>query len=57
MFNVIYTLSRVRTEVTVFDVSYDSTGYPLFLFYDKANRTWTRKSAKYFIPVQTGGYK
>lgn len=57
MFNAIYTLSRVRTEVTVFDVTYDSKGYPLFLFYDKANHAWTRKSAKYFIPVRTGDRK
>lgn len=51
MFNVVYTLSRFRKVVTVVDVSYDSTGYPLFLFYDNASHSWMRKSAKYFIPA------
>lgn len=51
MFNVVYTLSRAHREVTVVDVSYDSTGYPLFLFYDNASHSWMRKSAKYFIPA------
>ena len=54
MFDVRYTLSRNNLVVTVYDVTYDSNGYPLFLFYDRENHAWVRKSAKYFIPVRTG---
>ena len=54
VFDVRYTLSRNNLVVTVYDVTYDSNGYPLFLFYDRENRAWVRKSAKYFIPVRTG---
>lgn len=32
----------------IFDISYDSDGFPLFLFY--RNGEWIRKSAKYFTP-------
>ena len=32
----------------VYDISYDSSGYPHFLIYE--NGQWLRKSAKHFIP-------
>lgn len=38
-----------RAAVNVYDISYDSNGYPLFLFY--YNGQWIRKSAKYFKPI------
>lgn len=37
------------TVVNVYDISYDSNGFPLFLFYFKGQ--WVRKSAKHFKPV------
>ena len=49
MFNVIYTDEYNDYELTVYDVSYDSSGYPLFLIY--FNQQWIRKSAKHFKPV------
>lgn len=33
----------------IYDISYDSNGYPLFLIY--LNGQWERKSAKYFSPM------
>lgn len=51
MFNVIYTDKDTEHLLTVYDVSYDSSGYPLFLIY--FNYQWIRKSAKYFKPVQS----
>ena len=36
--------------VKVYDISYDSNGYPLFLIYH--NEQWLRKSAKYFQPFE-----
>jgi hypothetical protein len=36
--------------VRIYDISYDSNGYPLFLIY--INGQWTRKSAKYFKPYE-----
>lgn len=32
----------------VYDITYDSNGYPHFLIYE--NGQWTRKSAKNFVP-------
>lgn len=32
----------------VFDISYDNSGYPLFLIYDDGQ--WLRISAKHFVP-------
>ena len=32
----------------VYDITYDSSGYPHFLIYE--NGQWLRKSAKHFIP-------
>lgn len=32
----------------VYDITYDSSGYPHFLIYE--NGQWIRKSAKHFIP-------
>ena len=39
-------------EVFVYDISYNSTGHPLFLTY--IDGQWIRKSAKYFIPTIGG---
>lgn len=36
--------------VNVYDISYDSNGFPLFLFYFHGQ--WVRKSAKYFKPAR-----
>lgn len=42
----------------IFDITYDSHGYPHFLFYRRGE--WLRKSAKYFTPFfyenGLGGY-
>jgi len=53
MFNVMWKSSWCK--VTVFDVSYDSNGAPLFLVYDRANHAWVRKAAKHFLPVDRRG--
>lgn len=37
-------------KVKIYDISYDSAGYPLFLIY--INEQWVRKSAKYFRPIE-----
>lgn len=37
------------TKVTIYDISYNSTGYPIFLIY--IDGQWIRKSAKYFRPI------
>lgn len=34
--------------IDVYDIQYDSNGYPLFLYYE--NGCWLRSSAKYFTP-------
>jgi len=34
----------------IYDISYDSSGYPMFLYYD--NNQWVRSSAKHFIPIE-----
>lgn len=36
-------------KVKIYDISYDSTGYPIFLIY--IDGQWIRKSAKYFRPI------
>ena len=36
--------------VVVYDITYDSSGYPLFLIY--LDGQWIRKSAKYFKPMK-----
>lgn len=43
------------TKVTVYDVSYDSNGAPLFLVYDSTNNAWVRKAAKHFLPTAEDG--
>jgi len=35
----------------VYDIAYDSAGFPLFLLYDGTK--WVRKSAKFFVPVSS----
>lgn len=37
-------------KVTIYDISYDKNGYPLFLTF--INNQWVRKSAKYFVPCE-----
>ncbi len=37
-------------KVTIYDITYDANGYPLFLTY--IDGQWIRKSAKYFIPIE-----
>lgn len=44
-----YVFDKQPIKVAIYDISYDSTGYPLFLIY--INGQWIRKSAKYFIPI------
>lgn len=36
----------------IFDITYDHSGYPMFLIY--RNGQWIRKSAKYFMPIFDG---
>lgn len=43
-----YTYKKPR-KVKIYDISYDSTGYPLFLIYTDGQ--WIRKSAKFFKPL------
>ena len=49
-FAMIYTYKNQYKKVKIYDISYDSTGYPLFLIY--INGQWIRKSAKYFKPYE-----
>ena len=44
-----YTEIDRNIPVDVYDISYDSNGFPLFLFY--FNGQWVRKSAEYFEPI------
>lgn len=37
-------------DVTVYDVRYDSNGFPQFLIYSKDTREWLLVSAKHFLP-------
>lgn len=39
---------RVFDAYAVFDVSYNESGYPLFLIHD--GKQWVRVSAKHFVP-------
>ena len=38
--------------VQVYDIKYDSDGYPLFLIYDYETNAWILKKAKHFIPEE-----
>lgn len=42
------TYEPLEYRVYVYDISYDKTGYPLFLVY--MNGQWKRMSAKHFTP-------
>ena len=42
--------NSVEHVVQVYDVSYDSNGYPIFLIYFDGQ--WIRKSAKHFKPMK-----
>lgn len=46
---MIYTYKDQFEFVKVYDISYDSNGFPLFLTY--IDGQWIRKSAKYFEPI------
>ena len=46
---MLYVFNIEPKEVCVYDISYDSAGYPLFLTY--IDGQWIRKSAKYFMPI------
>ena len=49
-FKMIYTdKNRSKYAVKVYDIAYDSNGFPLFLTY--IDGQWIRKSAKYFTPI------
>lgn len=41
--------SRWMCFVTVFDITYDKNGYPMFLVFHDGQ--WLRMSAKYFTPM------
>lgn len=43
---MLYTYPNIPVVVNVYDISYDSAGYPLFLIYYE--NQWIRKSAKHF---------
>ena len=45
-----YTYKTRSQKVKIYDISYDSAGYPLFLIY--INGQWVRKSAKHFRPIE-----
>jgi hypothetical protein len=47
---MIYAYKNCSQVVTIYDISYDSNGYPLFLIY--IDGQWIRKSAKYFKPYE-----
>lgn len=38
--------------VQVYDIKYDSNGYPHFLIYDYETHAWLLKKAKHFIPEE-----
>ena len=46
---MIYTYKDQSKFVKIYDVSYDSNGFPSFLIY--IDGQWIRKSAKYFTPI------
>lgn len=47
---MLYTYPVIPVLVNVYDIAYDSTGYPLFLIYYE--NQWIRKSAKHFQPLE-----
>lgn len=49
MFKVYKSIDNVLQEFDVFDIRYDSTGYPHFLLY--INDEWQVISAKEFTPM------
>lgn len=56
MFELYLNDNKSNPKVTIYDISYDSNGYPLFLYYDYNTHQWIRKSAKYFYPVRSMKY-
>lgn len=46
---MIYNYKGKQEIVKIYDISYDSNGYPSFLIYH--NKQWKRRSAKHFIPL------
>lgn len=49
MFESNYHYDGTNKKVTVYDVTYDRSGFPTFLIYD--GKQWVRRSAKYFSPI------
>lgn len=47
---MVYTDKDLIVVVKVYDIAYDSCGYPLFLIY--LDGQWMRKSAKHFKPME-----
>lgn len=43
------------TRVKIYDISYNSNGFPLFLIYYEGQ--WIRKSAKHFKPIKENDYE
>lgn len=46
---MMYTYKNNTQVVKIYDITYDTNGYPLFLIY--IDGQWIRKSAKYFKPM------
>ena len=49
--NLVLTNKNDNKEYNIYDISYDSAGYPLFLIYK--DEQWLRLSAKHFKPLHT----
>lgn len=47
--DVMWYIYKKPRKVKIYDISYDSAGYPLFLIYTDGQ--WIRKSAKFFKPL------
>ena len=45
-----YTYKDCSQVVKIYDITYNTNGYPLFLIY--LDGQWIRKSAKYFKPIE-----
>lgn len=48
-------ISKIDKQIyEVFDITYDSVGYPHFLIYQ--DNQWVRMSAKYFRPLELSDF-
>ena len=50
MFELNYCYDGSDKKITVYDITYDKSGFPQFLIHDDGE--WIRKSAKYFSPIE-----